>query len=84
MHFITKVSFLYSKYMKIFNLLHQQRIERVAPLSKIWDYNLSTAPQGKALANTEVTSDNLLGHWALLIAFSLLALKLLFNYFKIL
>jgi len=30
MRFTTEVSFLYSGYMKIFNLLHQQGIERVS------------------------------------------------------
>ena len=44
MRFTTEVSFLYSGYMKIFNLLHQQGIERVSSLSKIWNYYLHRAP----------------------------------------
>lgn len=83
MRFTTKVSFLHSEYGKIFNLLHQQEIERVSPWSKIWDYNLNRAPQRKLLANNEVAVDNLQRPWVLLIGFAFLALKLLLNCFEI-
>lgn len=57
MRFTMKVSFPYSEYMKIFYLLHQQEIERVSTLSKIWGYNLNRAPQWTLLANNEVAAD---------------------------
>lgn len=57
MRFTMKVSFPYSEYMKIFYLLHQQEIERVSTLSKMWGYNLNRAPQRTLLANNEVAAD---------------------------
>lgn len=57
MRFTTEVSFPYSEYMKIFYLLHQQEIERVSTLSKIWGYDLNRAPQRTLLDNNEVAAD---------------------------
>lgn len=83
MKFTRKASFPFSEYRKIFNLLHQQEVEKGSPRSKIWDYNLNTAPQRKFLTNNEVVVDNLQRPWVLLIAFSFFELKLLLNYFNI-